>query len=508
MPNKLELIEPVITKLVTGQRKTKSNIDYDSNQDCDAKLGEKAKAGQMDLKRLVDVVLALVLAILLFPIILLISCLVMLDSPGPVLFRQKRLGLNGKPFEIIKFRKFPHDWGTKGPMVTMANDVRMTRIGHFLERTKLDELPQLWNILKGEMSFVGPRPESLRYEKLFTPEFEEVLTHLPGIFGPNQIKFRNESMMYPADQDPESFYETNLFPQKARNDIQYFRQATLWQDIQWILRGIGVSVFSSVIWSWRTTSTLLLILVDMLAIEIGWLTAYMIRFDGVPADPEHIFISYLTGTWIFPLVVLPCLYFAGTYRNPIRFFSESDSYRLIFGASIGWAVGFLLLLGFFTRSASIVVGPIGFFVSLLLMIVPRITYRNFYVRRFKSQTSEKNAKRILLYGAGRRGIAASSFLVDGFPGSTLVGFVDDYSAFSGRTINGQKVLGSERDLDSIKAKTNFSELWLMFEPHPTKHNRLRQWAQDNNVRLILFTRCEPFSGLMGRTDQTEPSAAD
>ena len=197
-------------------------------------------------KRFFDVSLALLLGVLLLPVILLVIGVVKVTSPGPVLFRQQRVGKGGQIFYINKFRKFPANWGTRGPGVTLEGDSRMTNVGQFLERTKLDEVPQLWNILIGEMSFVGPRPESLVFSHLYQGEYEAVLDYTPGLFGPNQTRFRNESTMYPAGEDPVEFYERELFPQKARADIEYFKDSTFWSDLRWMVQGGCALVFNLV----------------------------------------------------------------------------------------------------------------------------------------------------------------------------------------------------------------------------------------------------------------------
>ena len=137
------------------------------------------------------------------------------------------------------------NWGDAGPGVTVNGDIRMTRLGRFLERTKLDELPQLWNILKGEMSFVGPRPESKRFAHLFNGEYKAVLRYVPGIFGPSQVQYRNEGMLYPPDEDPETYYCRVVFPEKAKLDTDYYNKAYFYSDIGWIIRGITVSIFWS-----------------------------------------------------------------------------------------------------------------------------------------------------------------------------------------------------------------------------------------------------------------------
>ena len=167
-------------------------------------------------KHIFDLALAIVLLTISAPLMVGIALLVWLESPGNVFFCQERLGVHGGRFWLWKFRKFPLHWGDSGPGVTVRADLRMTTIGAILERTKLDELPQLWNILKGEMSFVGPRPESVRFAHLFKGDFAGVLRHIPGLFGPSQIAFRNESALYPADRDPEAYYQEILFPTKSK----------------------------------------------------------------------------------------------------------------------------------------------------------------------------------------------------------------------------------------------------------------------------------------------------
>ncbi len=189
-------------------------------------------------KRIMDITLAGLGLMLAAPMIGLIAVAIRLESPGPIIFSQVRLGLRGERFRLHKFRKFP-DACFVGPGVTVVGDARMTRVGRFLERTKLDELPQLWNILRGEMSFVGPRPESVRYSDLFVPEFGCVLEYHPGIFGPNQVAFRNEAEMYPADSDPEDHYRNVLFPDKARRDLAYFPRANCLSDLVWIFAEYG-----------------------------------------------------------------------------------------------------------------------------------------------------------------------------------------------------------------------------------------------------------------------------
>jgi lipopolysaccharide/colanic/teichoic acid biosynthesis glycosyltransferase len=194
------------------------------------------------VRRGLDIAMALSILVVIAPAIVLIALAIIFDSPGPVLFSQVRLGRDGRPFRLLKFRKFYHRLECRGCDLTQKNDARMTRVGRLLERTKLDEIPQLWNVLAGEMSIVGPRPESMVFADCFAGSFRHVLDHTPGLLGPNQVFFRNESKYFPPDRDPHEFYRTVLFPVKARNDLAYFPRRNLRSDIVWMFRGASAVV--------------------------------------------------------------------------------------------------------------------------------------------------------------------------------------------------------------------------------------------------------------------------
>jgi len=193
----------------------------------------------LSARRALDIVMASVGLLVLCPCMVLIALAIWLESGRPILFSQIRLGQSGQHFRIYKFRKFHRECGA-GCGVTVSHDARFTGLGRFLGATKLDELPQLWNILRGDMSTVGPRPESLSLADCFTRDYRRVLEHKPGIFGPNQFYFRDEGSLYPEACDPEQFYREVLFPLKAEIDLAYFPHRTLGADIGWIIRGVLV----------------------------------------------------------------------------------------------------------------------------------------------------------------------------------------------------------------------------------------------------------------------------
>jgi lipopolysaccharide/colanic/teichoic acid biosynthesis glycosyltransferase len=183
------------------------------------------------LKRAVDVVVSGTLLLALSPVIAVVAIAVAAERTGPILFTQERIGLHGKPFRIHKFRSMRASSG--GPEVTTAGDARVTRVGALLRKSKLDELPQLFDVLVGAMSLVGPRPEVARYVELW-PESERelILSVRPGITDPASIAFRNESELLAQASDPERYYREVLLPQKVAMYADYVRTRSLLGDLR------------------------------------------------------------------------------------------------------------------------------------------------------------------------------------------------------------------------------------------------------------------------------------
>lgn len=447
------------------------------------------------VKRVLDVGLALVGLVVGAPLMALIALGLKLDSKGPVIFSQQRLGRGGRVFRMHKFRKFPADWGTAGAAVTVSGDARMTRFGRFLERSKFDEIPQLWNILKGEMSFVGPRPETLNFQDLFVGELRRVHDYAPGIFGPNQVAFRNEAELYPPDQDPETYYRDILFPQKARADIAYFSRATVAGDLGWIIAGLWTSVVGVANWGRLIRQRGRAVLMDLAFIELAWAAAFVLRFGGVP--PDHQLTAWLHGAWLIPLVSLPLMILAGTYRSVVRHFAVGDALRLAVSTSVGVAIAALLLIGLFERNIAFSVIPFSLAMAVGAMVSARLYFRERWLRQQRNDDETAAPAKLLVYGAGVRGVALNRLLAAGFPGVTVVGFLDDNEDDSrGRSVGGYAVLGSERDLDTIHAVHGFSQLWLTFAPSAIKRARLRRWCEKAGVRLVVLPESAPFNVLV------------
>ncbi|MFH1843164.1 MAG: sugar transferase [bacterium] len=173
--------------------------------------------------------------ILLSPLLCLVAALVKLTSAGPIFFRQERVGRGGNPFRIFKFRTMAADSHRQGRNITVKGDCRITRLGRILRHTKIDELPQLINVLCGEMSLVGPRPEVPEYVDMFWHEFESILKIRPGITHRASILFRNEEELLDRSDDPERFYIERVMPRKLQLYAQDLDQESLRDDVRTIL---------------------------------------------------------------------------------------------------------------------------------------------------------------------------------------------------------------------------------------------------------------------------------
>lgn len=193
---------------------------------------------QLLLKRAMDIVVSGGALLVLWPVLLLIALAIKIDDPGPVFYRQVRVGRNGKTFRIFKFRTMIVDADKKGLQITVGRDSRITRMGALLRKTKLDELAQLINVFTGEMSFVGPRPEVPKYVDMYTPYQRQVLLVRPGITDYASIAYRNENDMLEGAEDPERMYIDVIMPDKIELNMKYLREISPLADIRLILSTI------------------------------------------------------------------------------------------------------------------------------------------------------------------------------------------------------------------------------------------------------------------------------
>lgn len=187
------------------------------------------------MKRLFDITASLFGLLVLWPLLLVVAVAIRIEMPdGPVLFRQKRVGQYGRLFTLVKFRTMTvnHDESS----VSVAGDSRITPLGAFLRRRKLDELPELWNVLRGDMSFVGPRPDVPGYADRLQGEERRILELRPGITGPATLKYRNEEELLAAQPDAQRYNDEIIYPDKVRINLEYLKNRTFAGDIKIILQ--------------------------------------------------------------------------------------------------------------------------------------------------------------------------------------------------------------------------------------------------------------------------------
>lgn len=185
-----------------------------------------------------DFLVSFIGLLLLSPFFLMIALWIIVDSKGPALYRQQRVGKGGRLFSLMKFRTMKVDADKSTAITVGQRDPRITRTGYFLRKYKIDELPQLINVLKGEMSLVGPRPELKRFVDLYSPQQREVIKVKPGITDYASIAFRNENELLEGKQDPLDFYIREIMPQKLTLNRQYIRNQSLWLDLKIIFKTV------------------------------------------------------------------------------------------------------------------------------------------------------------------------------------------------------------------------------------------------------------------------------
>jgi lipopolysaccharide/colanic/teichoic acid biosynthesis glycosyltransferase len=443
-------------------------------------FGHAAPGPDNMCKRIIDLTLSAIGLLIAAPIMAAIAVLVWLDSPGPVFFAQQRLGLHGQLFWLYKFRKFPANWSGAGPHVTTAGDIRMTRIGAILERTKLDELPQLWNILRGDMSFVGPRPESTHFADLFEGQHAAVLGFRPGLFGPAII--RNESQLYPAEESPEAYYRRVLFKLKADRCLAYHPNANCLTDMIWILRGVAASLLGTLNTEHVIRSFSKILILDVTLAILAWMLANVFCFSGLPSGDD--FRTFVAGLWLVPLVIVSGLFIGGCYRHPLPYFCFSDAIRLVTAASAAWAVACLCLLGKAGGDIPMSLLAQGWLVLIPALASPRVAARFAHEHQRVRASRSRSLRQVLIYGCGNEGRALARWM-GSTTGLRLLGFLDDNSRLQGGTACGYHILGRESDIATIASRYRINEIWVTFQAEAGKRDRLQALCQQHQIKVVF-----------------------
>jgi lipopolysaccharide/colanic/teichoic acid biosynthesis glycosyltransferase len=410
------------------------------------------------LKRAVDLALALIGMVILFPLFVLVAAAIKIDSRGPVFFKQKRMGREGKPFEIFKFRTMVNGAYKMGSRLTVKRDPRITRVGQILRWFKIDELPQLINVLRGEMSMIGPRPEDPYFVTFYTKEQRKVLTVRPGIVGPSQIEGRDEIESYPEGVvDTEKFYLEHILPEKLARDLIYVRNATFLGDCKLLFHGVWATMVGAIKtkYLWRRRRRIALMGCDMLFSVTSFVLAYLMRYEWqVPDDPWFLLQPLAMVAVIRPLTLL---YF-GLYQGIFAYFGMYDIMALFRAVTVGSlalaGLTFLTGLQNFPRSVLL----LDCVLALVMLGGLRAGLRQ-WVRRHPRR-GNANRENVIIIGAGMGGEQISrAMLEDPIAPYRPVGFIDTSPERWGSLIHGVKVLGGSSELplaiNANKVKTVF-----------------------------------------------------
>jgi FlaA1/EpsC-like NDP-sugar epimerase/lipopolysaccharide/colanic/teichoic acid biosynthesis glycosyltransferase len=415
------------------------------------------------MKRACDIVLAAVGLVALAPLLGVIAALVRLDSHGPVFYRPVRIGRDGVPFRMWKFRTMVAGAASLGPRVTAARDLRVTRVGGVLRWFKLDELPNLINVLLGPMSLVGPRPEDPHFVALYTPEQRAVLSVRPGIVGPSQILGRHEEARYPRGADAERFYVEEILPAKLATDLDYVRTATLAGDLRLIARGVSATVAGALhgararVLSRRAA----ILLADTVLGLVTYHLAYGLKFDW-EWDAED--LPYLAVASTLILLVRPAVFvYFGLSHGLMRYVGAHEFWTIVKAVTVGSAMvaAGTFMVGFQSHSRLVFLIDGSLLVAALFgMRVAASHLRDRW--RPKILTPPK---RVLIVGAdesadhlatalGSRGVAAYR----------AIGFLDDDPVKQGAVIRGIRVLGLVSDLRLVITLQRPDMIVILF-PH-------------------------------------------
>jgi len=394
-------------------------------------------------KHCVDFALALGGVLCLLPVFILLAVLIKLDSPGPVFFRQKRAGRNGKLFEIFKFRTMVQGAYLMGSRLTVKRDPRITRLGRFLRWSKLDELPQLFNVLLGDMNLIGPRPEDPHFVKCYTPQQRGVLSVRPGIVGPSQIFGRDEVEDYPEGlRDTEGFYVEHILPAKLQRDLEYVCTATFFSDLRLLVRGVWITLRGAfrAKYVWDRRRRIALMGADLLLSVAAYALACLIRFDWQWPDGAYSWQTLMLIAFIRP----PLLVYFGAYQGILAFFGLWDLMALVKAVSVGslGVAGLTYFVGFQSHPRSVFV--IDWALLLFMLGGSRYVLRAWARRHPRKRDTREKA---LVVGAGRGGEQIlRSLMEDPSSGYHPIGFIDESHERWGSRIHGVKVLGGAAEL--------------------------------------------------------------
>lgn len=428
------------------------------------------------MKRAFDICASTLGLLITWPLLLIISILIKLDSRGPVIFSQLRVGKEFCPFRIYKLRTMVEGAPDQGLPVTVGQDVRVTRVGRILRKFKLDELPQLVNVLVGDMSIVGPRPEVPRYVEALRSEYSEVLVVRPGITDLASLKYIDESSLLACSSNPEEEYRNNFLPEKIRLAKLYVHNASLRLDfaiiVQTLLRIANLSVVvcelpelkatpqspstspwvsvSSLVMRWRRP---IIIVLDVAMIASANYLAFALRFDGnIPS--EEIGTFQQTVLWLVGIRAVAFAVF-GLHEGRRRYTSIWDLQNIVGGV----LTSTIMFYGLVHWALGINDYPRTVFVIDAVLLIGLLAGVRLPLRIFREAVIYRKIKKVLVVGAGNSGErVVREMKTHSEYRRQPIGFVDDQVALLNQRIHGVRVLGTLGDLPRLVEKHKAEEV--------------------------------------------------
>ncbi len=414
----------------------------------------------MILKELFDRILATIGLIVASPFMFLIGISIKAESPGPIFFKHLRVGRNGKTFWMYKFRKMPHKI-INGPQVSPKYDHRLTKVGRVIERLKLDELPQLINIIKGDMSFVGPRPEVPEIVELYTNEQRIVLSVKPGLVGPNQIAWRNEKDLIPEGVDDiEAYYIEHILPLKLERDSKYVEDVGFLSDLKYFFHALMVTIFEplNIKHLLYRRRQIYKVITDIILCIIAFGSALLIKYDFQP----NVLSPKSFGTILSVLCIAQgiCFIFFGIYQRIWYYFGKLDLIVLIKAIVVGNLISLAVLSLIFKFQYPLSLLILHTILNTCILTGFRI-FVNYIQYDFIGSKKINFDKNILIYGAQEEGeLFIRRVLANLGPKVKPIGFLDNDPLKRGNKIHGVKVMGDASDLPLLKNLHNIESVYI------------------------------------------------
>lgn len=412
--------------------------------------------------RIFDIFVSLIGCLFLLFMLPWVALLIKIDSRGPILYRCNRVGRDGKIFKMFKFRTMYETPVNLGPSVSPRGDPRVTSVGRVLRRLKLNEFPQFINVLKGDMSLIGPRPEAPDLAAAYPEDAQEIFTVKPGLAGPSQILGRNEEELYPQGVDPVKYYIEEILPRKLPLDLAYIKDKSIFKNLRYLFLSVKVTVTGAI--SRRhlidNRSQIYLIIADSVLCMFSFSLAHYLRFESLVDSMAQ---QYLYGLLLWVVLIrLPIFIYFGFYHTLIRYISFHDIKIVIKGVAASSLVlftfSFFLSIVIYGYSRGVFI--IDWFCLTTFLVGYRVLLKKLYLS-YRAGTLSADKKRVLIWGAGDAGELCLRYLrKEKQTNYEVVGFIDDEPLKQNRRLNGVRILGDRHHLGLLKQLYKIQEVFL------------------------------------------------